>query len=87
MRWLEEEPYWFAVILEEEGIEVPEEEKVKRERVMYLQPSTLYSTLLNLSNHRTGCWIYKNIPDEASGVKKYSCGSGGDPAAIESAIA
>ena len=49
---------------------------------MYLQPSALYFALLNLSNHRTGCWIYENAKDEASSLKKYSCGSGGDPRVI-----
>lgn len=63
VKWLEQPPHYFVAVLEEEGFEVPDEERVGGDRMAYLQPGQLYFTLLNLSNHRTGCWIYESMQD------------------------
>lgn len=65
---------------------MPVTERLERDRLLYLQPSLLYFTLFNLSNQRTGCWIYKYDKNDTSALIKYSCGSGIDPTVIAAAL-
>lgn len=57
-----------------EEIGLPVEQKLKDERVFYLQSGRLFKTLGGMVSDETGCWIF-HLPNNTRHLDKYYCGS------------